>query len=155
MEKVRPTLLTVLCILTFIGSGFSIYSGIQSYLTADVTAGATSEAMEELQDQMEDQEVPGFMGELFNSIGETMTPDKVKNMGIATLISSILTLIGAVFMWGLRKNGFYLYVIGTIIAIVAPMLIYNGMMGNFSAAGNTFIGILFSVLYGLNLKYMS
>ncbi|MDA8886218.1 hypothetical protein N9I68_01420 [Bacteroidia bacterium] len=42
----RPTFLTVLCILTFIGSGYGIFQGITSYATAE-TAAAASELIEE------------------------------------------------------------------------------------------------------------
>ncbi len=34
----RPTLLTVLCILTFIGSAWGVISNISSYMNADVSS---------------------------------------------------------------------------------------------------------------------
>ena len=41
---VRPTFLTVLCILTFIGSGFGILGALYNYGTADATIAQLAEA---------------------------------------------------------------------------------------------------------------
>ena len=42
--RLRPTLLTVLCILTFIGSGWTIFSSVWSYSTASQTVRMFSSA---------------------------------------------------------------------------------------------------------------
>lgn len=41
----RPTFLTVLCILTFIGSGWAIFSSITAYNTAEQTIGVFTDSM--------------------------------------------------------------------------------------------------------------
>lgn len=155
MENVRPTFLTVLCILTFIGSGWSIYSGITNYYTADVSYGIVNEQFEKVQEQLDNQEGAESVGELFQSIGASMSPEKIKDNGIATAITSIITLIGAILMWGLRKTGFYVYVVGAVAAIIAPMVIFGGgFAGAIASGGAAFMGILFIVLYALNLKHL-
>ncbi len=154
MENIRPTFLTVLCILTFIGSGWSIYSGINNYYTADVSYGLVNEQFERVQEEIGDQEGAEMAGKLLQSIGDSMTPEKIKDNGIATAITSLITLIGAILMWGLRKTGFYVYVIGALAAIIAPITIFGGFTGAIASGGAAFAGILFIILYALNLKHL-
>jgi hypothetical protein len=88
------------------------------------------------------------------SVSEGLTPKNIENMSIANGISAILCLVGAVLMWGLDKKGFYLYVIGTLVGIIAPIMIYKGILGAVAGGGIAFFGIIFVILYGLNLKHM-
>lgn len=39
MQNIRPTFLTILCILTFINSGWNIFQGIGNYTSSEVNAG--------------------------------------------------------------------------------------------------------------------
>jgi uncharacterized MnhB-related membrane protein len=64
-------------------------------------------------------------------------------------------LIGAIMMWNLRKIGFWIYVLGTVIGIVAPLIIYSGnLIGAISSIGIGFFGVLFVVLYAINKKQL-
>ncbi len=158
MEKIRPTFLTVLCILTFIGSGYSIFNAISSYKNAEIAAGITGEIMDDAMDQIEEQAETESETEIaqniMGSVSEGLTPKNIENMSIANGISAILCLVGAVLMWGLDKKGFYLYVIGTLVGIIAPIMIYKGILGAVAGGGIAFFGIIFVILYGLNLKHM-
>ena len=158
MENLRPTFLTVLCILTFIGSGYGIFNSISSYKGAEVAVGLTSDIMEDAMDKIEDEadsESEAAMAQkIVGAVTEGLSVENIKNMAIANGISSILCLIGAFLMWGLDKKGFYLYVIGTVAGIVAPIMIYKGILGAMAGGGIAFFGILFVVLYGLNLKHL-
>lgn len=158
MDKIRPTFLTVLCILTFIGSGFAIYSAITSYTTADVTAGMTKDAldnaMDEIENEAETEKGAEFANKIIGAVSGSLTAETIRNSSLASGISAILTLIGAILMWGLDKKGFWLYVIGTAVGVVAPIIIYGGFVGAISSSGVAFIGVIFCVLYGVNLKHM-
>jgi hypothetical protein len=158
MNSIRPTFLTVLCILTFIGSGWGIINAFTSYNSAEVVAGVTSEAMDDAMDQIEDsaegEEIPGFISKMMGSVGDTMTPENIRNSSMASGISAILTLLGAILMFQLNKNGYWLYIAGIGVSIIAPMMILGGIIGGASAGGAGFIGVIFIILYGLNLKHM-
>lgn len=155
---IRPTFLTVLCILTFIGSGYSIFNAISSYSSADVAVGLTQDVMDEaidkIEDEAESEKEAALANKILGSVSEGMTAPNIKNSAIASGISALLTLIGAILMWSLNKKGFYLYVIGVAVGILAPMLIFGGILGAASSGVLAFVGVLFSVLYGLNLKHM-
>lgn len=156
MKSLRPTFLTVLCILTFIGSGWGIINAVSSYQSADVVSGVTSEVMDEAFDEIENsgEEVPGFVEKIMGEVSEGLSPEKIRNTAMASGVSAILTLLGAILMWGLNKNGYWIYIAGIAVAIFAPMFIQDGILGIIGAGGAGFFGILFIVLYGVNLKHM-
>lgn len=154
MENLRPTFLTVLCILTFLGSAWGIYGGITNYFSADVAAGIVGEQFEKVQDELENKEEGEGFGKFFESINQAIEPEKIRNSGIAGVVSNVLTLVGAILMWGLRKNGYFIYVAGVLAGIIAPIVIYGGFVGAIAGGGTAFVGIIFAVLYGLNLKHM-
>lgn len=157
----RPTLLTVLCILSFIGIGWSLYNGVYSLLT-DNTADMeqVDKAMEEAHEDM--AEVGGESGELMSGFlsGAADMASKAMQfrveLALTSIIASLLALFGVIMMWKLRKQGFYLYLLAQIIAIVVP-LIYLGtswmVIATFIGFGG-FISLVFIILYAVNLKYM-
>jgi hypothetical protein len=159
MENIRPTFLTVLCVLTFLGSAFGIYSAITNYSAAGMASGLTQEAMENAKDQIEEQAEDEKSTEMVNKIMDSVSNDiselKIKNGAIASGIANILTLLGAVLMWGLNKKGFFIYVAGTLVAIIAPLVIYDGFLGFIGSGMIAFVGIIFCVLYFLNIKHMA
>jgi hypothetical protein len=59
-------------------------------------------------------------------------------------------------MFQLKKIGFWTYVAGAGIAIITPLIVYgpSNLMDIGITAIYGFVGILFAVLYSLNLKYM-
>lgn len=151
----RPTFLTVICILTFIGSGWGLIRAVQGYVTADTVAAVASEAMSKAEDKMDQQETPNFVKQMFSSMTDRMNPDNIRKSSIFSLISNLLTLIGAIMMWNLKKSGFYLYIGGIIVLAVAPMIVLGkGFLGAMSAAGIGFFGVIFIVMYAVNLKHM-
>jgi len=124
----RPTFLTVLCILTFIGSGFST----AIYLIALVAFSAISGVLDS---------VPGM-----GAMGDA---------GIAIFavffVLAFLSLFGAIMMWKLKKTGFYLYSIANIIALILPFIIFQGVPVNILGIVVT---IGFIAMYAANLKAM-
>lgn len=156
MKTIRPTFLTVLCILTFLYSGYTVVTSIQSYMTADVVSGVTSEVIDEAFDEIENsgEEVPGFVEKMMGEVSEGLSPEKIRNSAMAGGIASVLTLMGAILMWSLNKNGYWIYIAGTAVSIFAPLVIQDGVLGIVGAGGAGFFGILFVVLYGVNLKHM-
>lgn len=120
----RPGFLTVLCILTFIGSGLGLLGGLL------MTIG---------------------MGSIMGSI-----PGMGAAMGGGTAYFAIGTvlaaasLFGAIQMWKLKKQGFFIYAGASVVGIILPLIF--GLP--FSAMGAIF-PVLFIVLYYLNVKHMN
>jgi len=126
-EGKRPTLLTVLCILTFIGSGLSTLL----FLLATIAFGAVSGMM---------GKVPGM---------EALVAGGVAFFAVCFILSGV-SLFGAIQMWKMKKMGFYMYAGANLVAFILPI----AMLGlPFNAMGLVWV-ILFVGLYGMNLKHL-
>lgn len=160
--KVRPTFLTVLCILTFIGSGYGIVDSVIDYFGADKAEQIVSQiddtmddAMEEMGESEEGEKAEELMESILGDAMSSLTAENIRTQSVFSLISNLLTLLGALLMWRLSKKGFFLYIAGIVILILSPLIILDGIMGLAAAGMIGFIGVIFIVLYGINLKHMS
>lgn len=128
----RPTFLTVLCILTFIGSGLGVLGGLLSLVGVGALGGFGSNV--------------ATGGGLFYV------------WGILNLAAAGLCLFGAIKMWNLEAQGFMLYVAGAGLAIVVSILnvltmnIPSFMAGSiyFGVAIGVAINIAFIIMYNAN-----
>lgn len=156
----RPTLLTVLCILTIIGSAWGIFSSISNYMNADISsqiAGtALDSAKEEISKESDNTAASKMAEKVISGASEMLNPANIKKNALFSILANILTLGGAFLMFQMKKMGFWAYIAGTSIAIITPLVVYGA--SNLMSIGMTavvgFFGILFAVLYSLNLKYM-
>lgn len=147
----RPTFLTVLCILSFVGIAFSLIGGIMSYFSysalasaGDMFGGMKTEGGEQ-------------MGQAMNSLASTFGIDYGK-MALNSLVVELLNipiLIGVLMMWKQKKMGFYVYTAVELIQCVMPFILVGGLAGGISGILYLIAAIVFIVLYGLNLKSMS
>ncbi|MCW3126317.1 MAG: hypothetical protein JWO03_1975 [Bacteroidetes bacterium] len=151
----RPAFLIVLCILTFIGSSYGVYSGISGYFTADFRARVMSETQNKMDEQMSNTAQPEMLKNFMGSMFSNMSADNIRKSSLINLIANLLTLGGAVLMWGFRKSGYYLYIAGTIIWIIIPLIFFGGgLLGGISSGLYALVGIAFIIMYGVNVKYM-
>ena len=153
-KAVRPTFLIILCVLTFIGSSYSIYSAVSGYFTADISARIVSQAGEKASDQIGDKPQPDFVKSILSGIS-SLSADMIRKSSIIGLLAALLTLTGGVLMWSLRKYGFYIYIAGWFVAISGPVVLYGGNMIGIIAGVSSAVGaLLFIILYGVNVKYL-
>jgi hypothetical protein len=151
---VRSTFLMVICILTFIGSGYGIISSAAGYFLAATTGDTAREAMKNAQERIDQQDTPGFIKQIMSSVAEGMSPEARKLTAILKLVSNLFTLFGALLMWNLRKIGFYLYIAGIALLMAAPFAM-GKVVGIVSGVFVGIIGIAFIIMYGFNLKDMN
>lgn len=160
LKPERPTFLTVLCILTFVVSGyFFVQSLIGIFVNSSMDMTSFNEVTEQLYESMEEMEGEQrvFMQRLIDGMQITVNAviENAVSLGIFEMITSLLGILGAVLMFRLNKKGYYLYIIAKIIGVVAPLAIIGVNILTISLYGFiAIIGILFIVLYGVNLKYM-
>jgi hypothetical protein len=137
-EKKRPDFLKVLCILTFIGSGFGILFGILTIFMG------SPEFIDAIITTLED------MGQDVDSIADAYK--HAVGIGISNIILSILSLIGAIMMFELNKVGIFIYAIAQLTMVFVNSF-FNGM-----ASFPTF-SLLFTLvwigMYLANYKYMT
>ena len=154
---VRPTLLTVICIISFIMGAFGLYSGIKN-LTMDPVAekAKLEQAMSEQMSKIGDNanEMTNRMMESAHEIGGKAI-DEAKPMGIAGIVLSLLSLFGVWQMWNLKKSGFWLYLLATIGGLAVPIAYLGGSMMALASVGFVgFFSLIFIILYAVNLKHM-
>ncbi len=129
----RPTFLTVICILSFVGIGLSVIGYFAAFALMGVAQAAVNTA---------------------EGMGATVTDVEGPSMGalwayiIGGFAMVILALIGVIKMWKLQKSGFYMYTIAQVVAIVL------GVVASQFTVFSAVVPVAFIVMYGLNLKHM-
>ncbi|PWT99534.1 MAG: hypothetical protein C5B52_10435 [Bacteroidetes bacterium] len=155
----RPVLLTILCILTFLGSSWGIIGGFTNYITADTASQIAQKAIDDARERADvssNSEGARITDKVTNALEETLKPENIRVNAIFKVISCILNIIGAFLMIKLMRAGFWVYVLGTLVGVVGVFTAYgvHSIVGLFLSSGATFVGILFVVLYSLNLKVL-
>jgi len=131
----RPVFLTVLCILSFIAAGFAILG----YITAITLMGAATAAVGALEG-MEGMEAIESAGP---SAGMTWA------YIIVGFLTTIVSLLGVIKMWKLKKQGFMMYAGASVVSMIMG-IVYSGF-----GIGAVIIPIAFIVMYYLNVKHMN
>jgi len=162
VEKKRPTFLTVLCILTFVGSGYGIITGLIGFT-----------GLNDVETQLNNATIGNpFAEEVFDSLDVARIQGIQNLANILGLVASILCLSGALIMFKMKKIGFAPYVLGQGAAIystyvamsvlsemkaIMPVQEMGDMMSLMGGAVMVFVVIFalaFIVMYGLNLKHL-
>jgi hypothetical protein len=156
----RPSFLTWLCILTFIGSGWALISCIWTYYYAPKTEFVFSENMKKDSISQKDtvslhRNHSPLEGKVKASFSKILDVENIRKVSIGGFIAALLTLTGAILMWKLRRNGFYIYVLGVIFGILVPFYVFgNDLIAVGATSFANFFGLVFIALYALNLKSM-
>ncbi len=147
----RPTFITVLCILSFVGIAISLIGGIMNYFTysalastGDMFGGLKTDAGEDLNNAM-------------NAMAGALGMDYGK-MATAALVQALLNLpilLGVLMMWKQKKTGFWVYALCEILQPIVPIAMGLGLVGGIMATVGLIFAIVFVILYGVNLKHMS
>ncbi len=161
----RPSFLTWLCILTFIGSGWGILSSVWSYETAHQTATIFARVTRSGEDSIQKYDTAKagvrkkhnfFEGKIKASFSKISKEDNIRKASVGKGISAILTMLGALLMWKLNQKGFYVYIVGVILGILVPFYLFgNDLIAVGASSFEYFFGLLFIALYALNLKSMT
>ncbi|MEA3317214.1 MAG: hypothetical protein U9R54_04595 [Bacteroidota bacterium] len=91
-KKERPAFLSVLCILTYIGSGLAILFSLLGMLGIGALAGMAAKFG-----------APVEGGFAINSL--------------LVLVFAVASIYGAIMMWKLKKIGFYIYVAAQVLIV--------------------------------------
>jgi hypothetical protein len=125
----RPQLLSILCVLSFIGSGLVAVSSFFTYLFYDVVveAIATGEFDEEM-----------LALDFFATIS--------KEYFILHGMLMVVSFTGVWQMWNLRRSGFHLYALSQILVLIASSIyLYNP--AGISPMFDMLVTTLFILLY--------
>jgi hypothetical protein len=128
----RPQLLTILCIVTFIGSGLSALAFLWLSVFYDIGIK--------------------MMETVYADMPETaFLLQAPYEFFVISFFLYAFSVVGAIFMWNLRKLGFHIYTIAQLSYLVIPYLYFGG---EGSSILSVFLTALFVYLYARNLPYM-
>ena len=149
----RPTFLTVLCILTFIGSGMNIMGSMFqlafSSFIKDVDISTVNVSLNNLSGELPQQIIENLLDivESFVANGTIVA--------MANLLLYSMSLAGAILMFQMKKTGFYIYSVAQIaLLLVAPLLLCWNFFIAFGLIINASFAILFIILYFINYKHL-
>ena len=152
-KTLRPLFLTILCVITFIGSIAGIIINSRGYINADVEVERITSGKSKT--QLKNLFSPGSNAtdELVR-IGN-LNVENYKKFSIGCIASYILCLVGTILMYKLKRTGFYSFTLGTFFNLITHFLLFGD---NFGAMGISIVaalaGFVFVILFGMNLKYM-
>lgn len=156
-----PRFLKILCYLTMFGSIYMMFTALSGLTNPDAVSQSMLKNMdqwESLFDQItkSDPAAQPKLEEIMSDISSANTSSNLRDNSFFMLISNILTFLGARWMLRLRKKGFHFYLLGTIIAVIAPLLVFGSenFLGFSYALFAGITGGLFTILYALKIKYM-
>lgn len=152
----RTGFITVLCVLTFIGSAYGIFSAVVAFGGADKFTTEAKRQMEKSEKEMEARKSEDKTGaKMLKDINVFFEAKKIKQNAIASMFCNAATFIGALLMFRMNRTGFWVYMAGTVAGVAAPLLIFgNNSLAGFLAYIPGFFGLVFIVMYAFNLKDM-
>lgn len=138
----RSTFLLILCILTFIGSGYNFLY----YILLPLAKPMLPEMLASYQQLMpQEQELNEQMTELFTFLGQVPS---WKYFCLA--ITYVIAVVGAAFMLKMNKIGFHLYVIAQLLTFCCLSFLIGGSM-KMSVTGIIW-SIVFILLYAGQMR---
>jgi hypothetical protein len=159
-KEPRPSFLTVLCILSFISIGLALSSGFMGLISGPMSEDMILEQKKQwakMSDELRSVGADGFVQILdqFSRMLDSLAANHYGNT-IATILVHLIGIIGVIFMWQGRKNGFHLYIVYSILSILQLYLFVSPAdIPTIMVVVNLLISGLFIFLYSRNLKWMS
>jgi len=156
--KRRPTFLTVLCILSFVGIGLVVISSLYNVIiySGDTVKNSLEQASQIL--QQSNNPFGNFIQNPDEYISAMFT------MNLVNLISAMVCLVGVIMMWKLKKLGFFIYTVAELASPIIAMIL-SGRIGMGSAFFASFMVVImvislifalaFVIMYAVNLKHLT
>lgn len=152
--KQRPTLLTVLCILTFIGSGLNVLSNLMGMIMSPLKSFFDPAMFEMALQEVDDMYARKFVEQAFEMAQKAL--DHVLEISLANFVLYAASLTGAILMFQLKKIGFYIYATAQILLLfVTPVFLGFNLFVNMGILFGGVFALLFIGLYAINLKKLN
>ncbi|MFZ9028906.1 MAG: hypothetical protein ACO2Z9_07805 [Crocinitomicaceae bacterium] len=155
----RPSLLTTVCILTFVYTGLSFLFSIIKFFSGPFSDEEMLEQRVRLTKsitQLKELDMDYFVQVLQQTI--SMGEEINANFYGALVISIIVLLVGffgAFMMWNGKKIGFHLYIIYSLIAVAQLYLFVSpGNISTLTVVPELLLGGAFVFMYSRNLSWL-
>jgi len=161
IAPIRPRFLTFLCYVTIFGSVYMLFSSFSGFFNPEALTKSTTLAMENWELAVEkmiqrDPQLKSSMDRVLADVYNANTNSNMRDYSFFNITCNILSLIGALLMLKLKKNGFRLYLLGTLISFISPLLVFgsDNLLGQAFSLYYAISGGLFLLLYAFKLKFM-
>lgn len=131
----RPPALSLICVLTFFWSGFTLLGGILAYALYYDLPAIMNQAI---------------IGDQEKALLEMIMKSKREYFMIVAILNAI-SFSGAVMMWKLRKTGFHFYTTAQLLILIVPFFMVPGYSVTLP---NAIITGVFIAAYAVNLPVM-
>lgn len=148
----RSQFLTLLCILTFLSCAWGLTDAVVSFVQSDAVSQTPLIKRSYTPEQQDKQPKQYFEDRSSGDAPMPGDPEEIRALSIAQFGYSLLTLIGALLMFRLRRIGFWIYIAGVAAGIAGPIALAG--FGALNTTFGVFFSILFAVLYGYCLREM-
>lgn len=161
--KIRPRMLLVLCVLSLVyilSTSVAIISSISNGPLSDSEVEAQVAEYYSTINKLEEDgnEIPDSMKEM---VDKMVANAKYTNQEVfyvnsyLNLFTLLVGLVGVVLMYNLKKIGFHIYIIYSLLPIVAMYFIIPfELIPTLTVMVSLVTSTLFVILYSLNLKSM-
>jgi hypothetical protein len=153
--KTVPGILKVLTILTFIGCAIGLVGSI--YNTINAKAGL--DQLEKMQGSDQLEKMPDFAKKMFSPEAVQLARTSYENripLLIIGLVGIGLCLVGAIQMRSLKKQGYYLWLLGELLPLAGSVIfIGTAFLTGFIGIVSLVITGIFVILYSTTVKYLS
>jgi hypothetical protein len=147
-EPKLSTGLNVLTIFTFIGCAFGLYSAIKDFFTGP-------DALEKLKSSQEKMaDAPSWVKKLTGPEVQEMMAKAIENkipMIAINLVALSLCVFGAIEMRKLKKQGYFIWLLGEVLPIIATAIFLPVFFNTVFAYALVF-PLLFIILYTVQRK---
>ncbi len=150
-----PTFLKVLCIISFIVGGIMLLYTVFSLASFDpeLVEAKFEEQIYQL-DQMPDNPFKDMMIEQ----GRVSIDEQIEHhttLSIISIISILISLLGTILMFRLKKIGFHLYVVSKLIGLSQILFLTMNTLAILELVIFGIFTLAFIIMYAVNLKHMS
>ncbi len=150
--KARPEFLTTLCILSYVGIGYSFISTVTNFFTQ----GMQKQLMEKSLEMNANNPKGNPLSFMMDPVMQNRAMEYATTSNVVNIICLLICLAGVLLMWKLKKKGYFIYIAGEIFPCIFSFVIFAGSpFGTFIATICSIFAITFIILYGVNLKHMS
>jgi hypothetical protein len=142
----RPTFLTVLCILSFVGIALGLLN-FKNYMDAKALADGSSDILSGM----------GEEAQAMANLGASLLGIDYGKIATGYLIVGCLNFVilaGVLMMWKQRKTGFYIYTLGQIATLGVMFGYIGGLAGGMMGIVTGIFAVAFIIMYGVNMKHM-
>ena len=159
-EEKRPTFLLVLCILTFVNTGFTILGGISGIISGPPSKEAIKESNVQLAKSIEQLEKVNldYWVDVIKRI-QLMTEAMYANFTAYNAVSVLVAMVGiaaAALMLKGKKLGFHVYIGYSFLYVLQGYLFVSAaVIPSFIIIVNLLIAGLFVLLYSRNLSWLN